>query len=229
MTISSIKWPIGLVLCLLPLLSWGQGEFTGFWQPQMAINYKVSGTYSHNLSLAHRIYFVDEGESGFRGRHLDLVHFSKLELSDNQSIALGIQYRYRDLFEQNPNELRLVQQFNFTQKPLVVRFGHRFRSEQRITKLMTIHRFRYRFAVDFPLKGEKLNLGEPFLVVSLEGLASFAKSSSPEYDARVTSQLGWKFDKGFKLLVGTQYRAENYTAKQPDHILFLLTGVQLSL
>ena len=229
MNISSIDWRFILLLFLIPILVKGQENFTSYWQPQVALNYRVSSFYTHNFSVAHRAYLIEEGDSGFRGRQLDMVHFSKFEIQDNQSLALGIQYRFRDIFDGGSNELRLTQQYNLTVRPLVVRYGHRFRSEQRITRNSTIHRFRYRFTSDFPLVGEKVDIGEPFFVASIEQLGSFAKTSRPEFDIRLNTQIGWQLQKGFKLLTGLEYRLENYGADNPLNILFFLTSAQLSL
>ncbi len=229
MTTSFIRWSLFALILLFSSLIRGQDNFTSYWQPQLAINYKVSPTYSHNFSLAHRSFLVDKGASKFRGRQLDLVHFSKLNLQDNQSMALGIQYRFRDLFEDNPDELRFTQQYNITSRPLVVRYGHRVRAEQRITSESTIHRFRYRFATDFPLQGEKLDLGEPFLVCSLENLWSVANSAKPEFDVRLNAQVGWRLDKGLNLQFGLEYRLEDYSSQQTDNVLFFLTSAQWSI
>ncbi|MDC6365436.1 MULTISPECIES: DUF2490 domain-containing protein [Flavobacteriaceae] len=229
MTISYINWWFVLIFGLFTFICSGQENFTAYWQPQVAINYNVSNTYSHNFSLGHRAYLVDEGNTLFRGRQLDLVHFSKWGLSDNQSIAMGVQYRFRDIFDGKSNELRLTQQYNFTKRPLVVRFGHRFRAEQRILKELTVHRFRYRFAIDFPLKGEKLDVGEPFLATSMENLLSVGKGRSSQYDNRISGQIGWKFNKGLKVLFGIEYRLEDYTSQKTDNVLFLLSNIQLGL
>ncbi|MEM8846818.1 MAG: DUF2490 domain-containing protein [Bacteroidota bacterium] len=207
----------------------GQENFTGFWQPQMALDYEVTPTYGHNFSVSYRSFFIEEERFDFRSRQLDVVHFSKFVVKDNQSIALGIQYRFRDIFENAPNELRLTQQYNFTYRPVTVRYGHRFRTEQRITSEVTTHRFRYRFALDFPLKGQKLDLGEPYFAGSLEQLLSVAKGESSQYDFRVNGQIGWQFDKGLKFQMGVEYRFEEYTAAQLQHVVFLLTTVQLSI
>jgi hypothetical protein len=63
--------------------------------------------------------------------------------------------------------------------------GYRVRAEQRITDKPTIHRFRYRFAIDFPLQGEALDVGERYAVFSAKSLLSVAKALLPEYDQRV--------------------------------------------
>ncbi|RDY59531.1 DUF2490 domain-containing protein [Flagellimonas nanhaiensis] len=227
MTISFTNWWRAVLFALLPLTCISQENLTVYWQPQLAINYPVSKTYSHNFTVGHRAYLFDQDDIQIRGRQIDFIHFSKLDLRDNQSIALGIQYRTRDLFGKQPNELRLTQQYNTTKQPLVVRYGHRFRTEQRFIEKLTIHRFRYRFAIDFPLKGEKLNLGEPFLVASLENLLSLGKGQNPQYDNRLNGQVGWKFDKGFKILFGIEYRLEDYTSQRPENVLFFLSTAQL--
>ncbi|KQC30930.1 hypothetical protein AAY42_14295 [Flagellimonas eckloniae] len=224
-----IRWVL-FFICFLGLSSLkAQDNLTGFLQPQVAINYDVSNTYSHNFSLAHRGYFIKNGDSGYEARQIDLVHFSKFSLSDNQSLAFGVQYRFRNIFEDESDEIRLTQQFNFSKRPFVVRLGHRFRTEQRITKALTVHRFRYRFAVDFPLKGEVLNIGEPYFIGTFENLLSVAKSNSPEYDTRISGQVGWQLQEGLKLQTGIEYRMEDYASDFPQNVFFVLTSLQLSL
>lgn len=205
-----------------------QEDFTVYAQPQIALNYKVGAFYSHNFSIENRNYLIDGGNSQFQVRHLHLAHFSNLKIKDNQSVALGIQYRFRKDFDGGPNELRLTQQYNFTKQPFVVRFGHRFRTEQRITQALTTHRFRYRFSVDFPLQGERLDVGEPFLVGNVETLLSVAKSNLPEYDQRFTLNIGWQLTEKTKLQIGSEYRFENFM-KDTKNVLFFLTGLNFSL
>lgn len=223
------KWPSLLFafMCFGTILA--QGNLTGYWQPQFAINYDVNEVYSHNFSVANRNYIIDDSELLLKTRQIDLAHFSRFKTKDNQSIALGIQYRFRSNFDGGDNELRITQQFNVTSKPLSVRYGHRFRSEQRITESLTTHRFRYRFAMDFPLMGEKLDLGEPYFVGSFENLLSVAKGTSSQYDVRLSGQIGWQLDHGLKLQAGVEYRMEEFTSGLPQNVVFLLTSAQLSL
>ena len=222
-----VSW--GLVLFLFSYVAQGQDNLTGYWQPQIGVNYKVSNNYSHNFSLAKRTFILRDSDTEFTIRQLDLAHFSNLKIRSNQSVGIGIQYRFRGLFDDTAeNELRLIQQYNITKSNRGLRFGNRFRSEQRITNSLTIHRFRYRFALDFPLQGQSLDIGETYLVLSTESLLSVAKASLPEYDQRITANLGWVLDEKTKLQVGTEYRAENYT-NETEHVFFFLTTLVLSL
>ena len=229
MTMYSTKLLSFFALFLLLQTVSGQENFTAYFQPQIAVNYKVAGLYYQNFSVLSRNYIYDREELLFKGRQLDITHYSNLKIRDNQSIALGIKYRFRNNFEDKENELRFTQQYNITHKPHIVRFGHRVRAQQRITNSLTVHRFRYRFAMDFPLIGEKLDLGEPYFVGSFENLLSVAKSNAPQYDIRLSGQLGWQLDRDIKFQMGLEYRMEDYSSVLPQNILFLLTSAQLSL
>ncbi|WP_157449653.1 DUF2490 domain-containing protein [Croceitalea dokdonensis] len=225
-TIKRCKW---LTLLLLAYTSvWGQENLTVYWQPSLALNYKVKKNYSHNFALINRNFTFKEASVTLDTRHVDIVHFSNLKIRENQSIAFGILYRFRDAFDDAGNELRLTQQFNLVQRPLVVRYGHRFRTEQRITNTNTIHRFRYRFTLDFPLRGEALDLGEPYLVGNIENLLSVGRQAKPEYDTRFTLNLGWKITDRAKFQIGAEYRLEDY-AQNLQHVCFLLTTLNYSL
>ena len=215
------------ILCCFGIRA--QDNLTAFFQPQAAVNYDISQTYSHNFSLTYRSFFVDGGVFEYRSRQLDLAHFSKFKIGGNQSIALGVQYRFRDIFDDGANELRFTQQYNTTSRPMVIRYGHRVRAEQRITRMRTVHRFRYRFALDFPLQGEKLDVGEAYFVGSFENLLSVTRSRSSQYDTRLSGQIGWQLDKSFKLQMGVEYRLEDFTSTLPQNVVFLLSTAQFSL
>lgn len=217
---------------LIPLLFQSvaaQDNFTGYWEPEVALNYKVGANYSHNFSLDIRNYTYQMENLQLRTRHLDITHFSKLDIGHGQSLAIGAQYRFRGVFEdEEQNELRFTQQYNITHQRGNIRFGDRLRTEQRITSDQTIHRFRYRFALDFALQGEKLDVGEPYFVASTESLLSVAKGNGPEWDQRITTNIGWLLNGHTKFQTGLEYRFEDYT-KKTENVLFLFSSLIFSL
>jgi len=224
----SIKNIAQVCFFLLYTVLRGQDDLTGYLEPSIALNYDVAVNYSHNFKIAQRSYLYDQNLE-FRGRQLDVSHFSNLKIRDDQSIAFGVQFRFRNLFESDKeNELRLTQQYNLKIRKNTVRFGNRFRSEQRITSSLTTHRFRYRFAIDLPLNGEKLDIGEAYFVVSTESLMSIAKGKSPEYDQRLTSNIGWLISQIAKLQIGFEYRAENYN-NTTESVAFFRTALIFSI
>ena len=168
-TMCSIRFPLLCIGLFFLSPSTAQDNFTGFWEPEIALNYKVVSDYSHNYSIRQRNYFYDDNNLQLNTRQLDISHFSKLRVRDNQSLSLGILYRFRDNFQPDrENELRLIQRHNLFNKPTTIRFGHRFRAAQRTNASQTTHRFRYRFALNVPLSGENLEIGELCLISSLE-------------------------------------------------------------
>ncbi len=216
-----------ILLFTIPLQS--QEGVTAYWQPGVSINYKAAPGYQHNFSIANRSYIYQNEDWELAVRQLDLLHFSNWKFLDNQSLGFGLQYRFRKWFEtDNGNELRLTQQFNITNRPLATRYGHRLRAEQRILKNLTIHRFRYRFAVDRPLAGEKLDVGEPYLVGTSETLLSLASGARPQYDLRFGLNLGWLLSNTGKIQAGLEYRIEDFSGFSND-VLFLNTTLVLSL
>ncbi|MEP2280232.1 DUF2490 domain-containing protein [Maribacter sp.] len=206
-----------------------QNNTTAYWEPEVALNYRVTPLLKQNFSLSNRNYTYHNNKAQLNIRQIEIAHFSSLTIDPYKSIGLGVQYRFREAFENNKeNELRLTQQFNITKKVNSARFGNRFRIEQRIQPSNLVHRFRYRFAIDFPLKGLKMDIGEPYLVATTESLLSVGKSIRPMYDQRLTSQIGWSISQHLKAQLGVQFRMENYT-ESTEHVFFFLNSLVISI
>lgn len=217
------------LVCLLPALGWAQERFTGFVQPQLSVNYSLGPAYSHNFSLQQRAFFYRDGASALETRHIDLSHFSDYKWGPGRSLGLGVLYRFREPFsDTGENELRLTQQLNLTRRPNVVRTGHRFRTEQRMLPSVTLHRFRYRLALDGPLQGEKLDVGEAYWIGSAEGLLTAARGEKPLYSLRVGGMAGIMASAELKVQAGFEYRLVGI-ARLDQSVLFLLSSLILSL
>ena len=219
------------LICFLLVLfaSRGQNNLNGFWQPSVSLNYKVAANYSHNFSLINRNYLFRKNEKILKVRQFDIAHFSLLKIQDNQSMGLGLQFRLRNAFETDEsNELRLMQQYNIRIKARVVRWGMRWRSEQRILNASTIYRLRSRLAADLPLSGEALNPGEPYLIASTENLISLQKECRPQYDQRFSITCGFVLSNVTKIQTGIEYRFEDFF-NNTRQLIFLNSAVIISL
>lgn len=225
MSISCIR-AFSIVCFLFSFLGYAQ-DTDGFWEPAFALNHKINDSYKVNFGVKSRSHIYKDNTLQHETRQLEFIHFSTWSLNSNHSLSGGIMYRFRDLFNKGHDELRLTQQYNYAVRPTSVRFGHRFRTEQRIRDI-TIHRFRYRFAIDFPLEGEKLDVKELYLVNALEWLCSVNKESKPQFDQRITTQLGWLVHKNLKLQTGFEYRFENFN-NDTAHLFLVLTSAILKL
>ncbi|UZO79288.1 DUF2490 domain-containing protein [Aquimarina sp. ERC-38] len=206
-----------------------QSNFGGFMQPQVTLEYKITPMYSHTNGIEERNSFSREAKSFWEVQQLDLFHFSQLRILDNQTLAIGIQYRFRQLFsEDKEDELRFTEQYSLTKRGFSVRYGHRLRTEQRISKEETIHRFRYRFMLDFPLKGQVLDIHELYIAFGTESLWSVASSTQPEFDQRLLMDFGWVVTKSISLELGIEHRIENYTNDVAQN-LFINSSLNFSL
>ncbi len=228
MNMFSIKRIILLALLVTGLKSLSQSNFQTLSESNVALNHQVSKKYQVNFSLKSRSFIYHNDDLGLKQQQIDLVHFSSLKLNHYHTISLGLQYRNRDVFNMTGNELRMTQQFNMAKRQLAIRFGHRFRTEQRILKTKTIFRQRYRFAIDFPLNGERLDIGEAYFVGSVETLLSLSKIESPEIDQRATFLVGWQLSDTLKLQTGLEYRAEAFNVST-ENKLFILTSAVLKI
>ncbi|KAB8151151.1 DUF2490 domain-containing protein [Kordia sp. TARA_039_SRF] len=205
-----------------------QNDFTTFFEPSVAINHGVNDSYKVNFATVARNYVYRDDATEFTVRHLQLVHFSTWSFNSNHSVSAGVMYRFRENFDDRSNELRFTQQYNYTYRPNIVRFGHRLRTEQRITTNATVHRFRYRFTIDLPLSGEKLDIGEPYFVANAESLLSVTKTETPQIDQRFATQIGWQWTENVKFQTGLEYRFEDYNTTTRE-ILFVLTSLILKI
>ncbi|WP_422106996.1 DUF2490 domain-containing protein [Winogradskyella sp.] len=225
---SYTRYLLYVFTCFVGIQSSAQSNFEGLGESGFALNKRFSSHYKFNFALRSRYYMYQDDALSFENRQLDFVHFSTLNLDYNNALSLGVQYRLRASIDGGSNELRLTQQFNYTKSNQALRFGHRVRFEQRILDELTIFRSRYRLALDFPLNGEKLDVGEAYLITSMEGLLSIGAKIKPELDHRTTSQIGWLISETLKLQLGLEYRFEAFNIKTEER-LFLLTSAILKI
>jgi hypothetical protein len=228
MSISSTKKFYVVIAFFVGLYGYSQESFESLGESAFLLNHKVSNNYRIHFATRTRYYIFQRDDFHFKNRQIDFVHFSTLALNYNHSLSFGIQYRFREDFDDGNNELRLTQQFNYTKRNYAVRFGHRARLEQRILDDLTIIRYRYRFALDFPFNGEKLDIGEGYFVGSMEALLSQSTRLKPELDHRTTVLVGWLLSTKLRLQAGLEYRFEAFNVKTQQS-LFILTSAILNI
>ncbi|MDT0558136.1 DUF2490 domain-containing protein [Ichthyenterobacterium sp. W332] len=207
---------------------YAQENFESLGETALSLNHSVNTNYKINFAVRSRYYLYQDDNFNFENRQLDVVHFSTLNLDYNNSFSLGIQYRFRETIDGGSNELRLTQQYNYTKNNNALRFGHRLRFEQRFLDNIIIIRTRYRFALDFPLNGQKIDIGETYIVSSAEFLVSKSAKIKPQLDQRTTVQLGWFFSEKLKFQFGFEYRFEEFN-RNTEEKLFVLSSLILKV
>lgn len=216
------------IMLIISSKNFAQGEFIATGETGISVKHSVSKKYNMSFQLRSRYTLFSDNNFAYKQNQIHFIHFSTYNLNHSHSLSLGLDYRNQDFFGVEANELRITEQFNYIKQKLGIRYGHRFRAEQRIIESQTIYRQRYRFAVDFPTNGERLDLGESYLIFSTEALWSFSKNIKPFYEQRLTSQIGWQVLEHLKLQIGLDYRLEAFNITS-IHNLFILTSVILKI
>ena len=99
-------------LLLFGFFGFGQSEFDAFSESAFALRHSFSKAYSANFELSTRAFAYTDDEFTYATRQLQIGHFSTYKLNLKNSLALGLMYRNRAVFEDSSNDLRLTQQFN---------------------------------------------------------------------------------------------------------------------
>ncbi len=205
-----------------------QDNTEAFHEHEFAFRHKFSKNYSANFGLGSRAFIYTDDALSYRMRQIQISHFSTVKLDLKHSIALGVMFRNRALFEDSSNEIRLTQQFNKKTISRTLRLGHRIRSEQRFFEHYTAFRFRYRLALDLPLQGLKLDVGETYLVVSNEGLLTNSKIDKPEIEYRLSPSIGMLLSEGLNIEFGLELRLDKLNINT-EETLFFNTSIEYDL
>lgn len=217
-----------LIVLFSNLIGYSQNSTEVFHENAFAVRHSFSKKYNTNLELSSRSFMYTNNDVVYKLQQLQISHFSTFKLDLKESIAVGLLYRNRDAFEGTSNEIRLTQQYNIKTISQTLRLGHRFRCEQRFYNNFTAFRFRYRFALDFPLQGLKLDVGESYFVITNEGLFTTTRLSKPELGYRISPSIGILVTQDLNLEVGLELRLSEINIKTRES-LFLNTSVELNL
>ena len=87
---------------------------------------------------------------------------------------------------------------------------------------------RYRIALDRPLNGDKLDVGEAYLIIASELLHSMSRSASAFTGNRWTFQIGWAISEDVKFQLGLEHRFGDIFNKV-QHSTFILSSAAIKI
>lgn len=205
-----------------------QEKFSSYLEPEISVNWNRPNRWSFNFAFGNRDILYDEQETQFTVQHVELTHFTSYEVGFYGKVSLGLRYRFREMFDDfNHDEVRIIQQYSRERSYNRVALAHRFRVEERFRD-QTTFRNRYRFSVEFPLNGDRVDKNEFFLVTETEALWSLGKYENPSFEQRFGASLGRAISKDLKLELGTEYRLDDYTNDTSGE-LFISTQLSISI
>lgn len=229
MTISYIKASSLFVLiffCSIDVKA--QEDFSVFVQPEFSVNIDTQKRWSFNFATANRNLVYMEEKTDFRAKFIEIIHFTGYEIGFHSKLSLGARYRFREIFEEVvTDEIRLSQQYAYSRKFNILKVAHRLTQEERFRE-NTSFRTRYEFSLEVPLKGERVDPQEFYLIGDTEALWSYGNYRKPSFEHRVGLFLGNNIMKNTKARLGLEYRLDDYT-NDPASELFIYTAVSVSL
>jgi hypothetical protein len=207
--------------------SFGQNNTTTLWESKFNLNGAFSDKLSFNTGIEYRSVistnFIDEPII-LDSQHIQIGANLGYKVGFYGNIGGGVMYRVNKLDSNSKlGELRLTQQYSVANRFYSLRIVHRLKTDQRIFRITTLYRFRYRISADFPLSGLKLDPGEFYMVASTESILNVFRRIKPEWDQRFVVGVGNQINKRIKLQLDTEYRLEAYNIATEKR-LFLATN-----
>lgn len=207
-----------LALCLSAHPAAGQSA-EGIWLPEISWNRQLDDLYrvTAQLSAYQRPSELDRLEASFRtDRRLTV----RTTLSVGYLVRIGTPVDGASIAEHRPGA-HLTHSL-----PLRVhRFAQRARLEWRIRDSESHLRGRYRLSLRTPIRGERLDPGEPYLLIQNEALTRVSGAGAFEtFDNRASLHLGWLLRNTHRIEFGLQHRLEKIGSGDPVPILLLGTA-----
>lgn len=192
------------------------------WNPQFSYSWKSSDRMAYNAKFNLFNSLNGESSEGF-------LQFAETQISFAYStstrLKLGLGYYYRlttPFVDGYQYEHRFLQQAGLLTFLGDRRISHRFRNELRFRDSNFQLRLRYRISYDFPLTGEKLDIGEQYLILKNELIGAFSDGNSSG-ENRISIGQGWLLSQKKKFEAGLEYRTRNLFTEGDIRHLFLLS------
>lgn len=222
----SIQLSLTALLCLTSLSMSAQKTNSLLWEPEVSLDFETESRWSYSFGIANRTLFYtrEDGEkvADLNQEHIELNHFTSYKTGPNTSVAFGLRYRFRELFnEDGYDEFRTIQQLKYAPENNW-NLAHRFRLEERFRHQEPIFRPRYAVSTGIPL-GEEFGLG-----IATETLYSLQQGSAPELDQRFSVEIENSSLEGVELNLGLEYQYEDYL-HDAEGELFIQSGVSFIL
>lgn len=191
--------------------------------PQFNASFAVQKNWRFFARVEPRQLLLMNNNIDFKYQRTDFLGIFTRRLSVNKNLSLGYLIRHRN---GSPAHM-FLQQFTILGKYENLRLAHRIATDQTFIKgIENMYRFRYRFAVELPLQGRKLDTGEFYIRISNEYNVIYRKSGF-NLEIRAFSGAGHVFNEKFRLELGLDYRL-NSISVLPTHSFLINTSFLFS-
>ncbi|MCX2742783.1 DUF2490 domain-containing protein [Mangrovivirga sp. M17] len=197
--------------------------------PSLNINHNISGNWTLNVKWEGRqVYSQGEANSEFEDLPVyernDVATLISYKTDLQQVIAMGYLIR----FEMGELIHRSIQQYTFLESGYSSRRSHRISADQTFSKVEDSEfRFRYRFTIEKPLSGVKVDEREFYLKINNEYL-NILQGGEYDLEIRIVPVIGYKFTEDLKTETGLDYRIDSFINNKASHNYWLSLSIYLS-
>ncbi len=211
---STIRVAALLLLIAGPL----QAQIKEVWEPGLQYAHRLSDLWSLNAgAVAFATPEVVE--------RTEASLFLNRRLPQGWTLSGGYLMRVGTPFESTAGiiEHRFTAQVGYVQAFERSRLAHRMRLDRRDRITRTQIRARYRLGWEKPLRGDRIDAGEPYLLLQQEVLGTWSEAPATG-ETRSSAVWGWQLQGGRKFETGLQFRFEDLGgAAGVDQVLLLTT------
>ena len=203
-----------IVRILIPLFLtfsiFGQDVVRSGFLPGVNISVPLTNVWKMNFRAESTLFVNDfntiENESTYASfRNIEFSTFATRKVLSQHAAALGYGIR----IDQEGNlRHRIAQQFTFIDHLKRFRTAHRLRSDQLLQEDRFAFLFRYRYGIEIPFNGEKVDPGEMYLLSSSELLWTFTSEKQNAGEIRLNSVIGFQLNERSKLETGFDFRLD---------------------
>lgn len=228
-----MKFPAGLYLWFLffPVIHGSgflhsQNPHEFYYENEFNLEIPTETAWAFEVGLANRGLLMErlEGEqiSGYQHEHIEFNQFTLYSTSENLTLALGLRYRLRNIFDPGEtDEFRIIQQLEYEPPSSTLNLEHRLRIEQRFREA-TFFRTRYELEGSYPLNNY-FDIG-----AATEALYAVSPSLKPEAEQRFSIRFINSSMNKLEIELIFQYRMENYT-RNLENEYFVITELYWEL
>ncbi len=213
----SIKFKILFFIFFNSFLTFAQVETSVGLLPSLNFNQKLSNIYDLNLKIESR-HLLFEKVPNQTNKLKYNYSLTDISLIAGKKIGLSNKILFGGLTRVEPNSfsIRTIQQLVLQNKIAHLRIAHRIGSDQTFSATESSEfRFRYRFTLEIPLSGRKVDEREFYFKNNMEIINSFQKK---EYDIefRIVPFIGYVIDKKHKIEFGIDNRFSSFISKKSN-------------
>ena len=208
-----------LSFCCSNLL-FAQSNFNTGFLAKIVVSKKLSNKNIWINSLESRTFILDDNNE-FSHSLVDISSIISIKTDLDQSFNFGYILRFRE----GETIHRTFQHYNFVNHLTNLKIAHRIAFEQFYrSKRKTTFRSRYRFSLEKPLNGERVDIKEFYLKLGNEYLYDFL-----DLEIRITPYLGYQVSKKDRIEFGLDYRVSDLINSGTQNDLWFRTTWYISL